>query len=142
MLTSFRPADPCPWRFPWKDVEAAFQTMSGTHRIHHYRSNGAHLSKTLSAQAEMIEAGHTTETSQESVSFIYHIYQGEGQTTVKTPEGKDLTIDWVAKDTFTVPSWSKVQHTVRDTSTAYLFAVNDRPMIESLGLYHKAASKR
>jgi gentisate 1,2-dioxygenase len=113
--------------------------QSGPHRTHHYKSNGKHLSNTLSAQAEMIEAGHMTAVTQETCSFIYHIYEGEGQTIVKTPSGKESKIDWVAKDTFTVPAWSELQHSNKGSTAAYLFAINDRPLIESLGLGRKAA---
>lgn len=133
-----RPTESCPWRFPWKDVEASLKSKTGRHRIHHYSSNGKHLSNTLSAQAEMIEAGHTTALSQETCSFIYHCYAGNGQTIVKSPNGMEMIIDWVAKDTFTVPAWSQVQHINRGSGVAYLFAINDRPLIESLGLSRKS----
>jgi gentisate 1,2-dioxygenase len=87
----------------------------------------------------MIEAGHTTAVAQETCSFIYHVYEGEGQTIVKTPRGTETRIDWVGKDTFTVPAWSELQHINKGSAAAYLFAINDRPLIESLGLGRKAA---
>lgn len=122
-------------------MEASLQAQSGPHRIHHYQrnGNGKHLSNTLSAQAEMIEAGHTTAVAQDTCSFIYHVYEGEGQTIVKTPSGVETKIDWVAKDTFTVPAWSALQHSIRGSTAAYLFAINDRPLIESLGLGRRAS---
>ena len=82
----------------------------------------------------MIETGHTTGVTQETCSFIYHIYEGEGQTIVKTPRGTETKIDWVAKDTFTVPAWSEIQHINKSPTPTYLFAINDRPLVESLGL--------
>ncbi|KAE9376677.1 RmlC-like cupin [Stipitochalara longipes BDJ] len=127
-------ASQCEWRFPWKDVAASLEAQSGAHRIHHYRSkSGKHLSATLSAQAEMIAAKHTT-SSQETCSFIYHCYEGEGQTVVTTPSGQLTKIDWVAKDTFAVPAWSTVQHINKSSMASFLFAINDRPLVESLGL--------
>jgi gentisate 1,2-dioxygenase len=122
-------------------VEASLKAGLGPHRIHYYQSNGKHLSNTLSAQAEMVEAGHTTAVAQETCSFIYHIYEGEGRTIVKTPSGQESTIDWIAKDTFTVPAWSEVQHINKGSTAAYLFAINDRPLIESLGLGRRAGQK-
>jgi len=89
----------------------------------------------------MIEASHATSVTQETCSFIYHIYEGEGQTIVKMPSGKESKIDWVAKDTFTVPAWSEVQHINKGSMVAYLFAINDRPLIESLGLGRKAGQR-
>jgi gentisate 1,2-dioxygenase len=111
--------------------------MPGLHRIHHYRSrSGKHLSATLSAQAEMIAAKHTT-SIQETCSFIYHCYEGEGQTIVTTPSGRRTKIDWVAKDTFAIPAWSTVQHINKSSKVSFLFAINDRPLVESLGLERK-----
>ncbi len=135
---SHRLVDSAPWRYPWKDAEASLKAQSGTHRIHNYGKDGKHLSNTLSAQAEMIEAGHTTAVHQETCSFIYHCYEGEGQTSVKSPNGKESRIDWVAKDTFTVPAWSEIQHMNKGSTDAYLFAINDRPLVESLGLFRKS----
>ena len=57
---------------------------------------------------------------------------------MKIPNGAETKIDWVAKDTFTVPAWSEVQHSNKSSTAAYLFAINDRPLIESLGLRRKA----
>ena len=81
----------------------------------------------------MIAANHTT-SSQETCSFIYHCYEGEGQTIVMIPTGQQTKIDWVAKDTFAVPAWSTVQHINKSSKAAFLFAINDRPLVESLGL--------
>jgi gentisate 1,2-dioxygenase len=53
---------------------------------------------------------------------------------VTTPSGQQTKIDWVARDTFAVPAWSTVQHTNKSSEASFLFAINDRPLIESLGL--------
>lgn len=115
------------------------RSQSGHHRTHHYKSNGKHLSSTISAQAEMIEAGHTTAVHQETCSFIYHCFEGQGQTIIKAPCGKKSKIDWVAKDTFAVPAWSEVQHINKSSNVSHLFAINDRPLAENLGLFRAAA---
>ena len=111
--------------------------------MHHYSSDGAPLSTTLGAQAEMIEAGQQTAESQESISFMYHIYEGVGQTTILSPGGKSEVIDWEANDTFSVPAWSKISHLNKsDKNPAYIFAVTDRPLLDNLGLYTKAGEER
>jgi gentisate 1,2-dioxygenase len=81
----------------------------------------------------MIAAKHTT-SSQETCSFIYHCYEGEGQTIVTTPSEETTKIDWVAQDTFAIPAWSTVQHINKSPAASFLFAMNDRPLVESLGL--------
>lgn len=124
-----------PLRFPWAEVQKKLDADPGNHAVHHYRRPDAlHLSNTISGQAERVAAGYTTSPSLEVVSFVYHVFDGEGYTTIKSPRnGTTEKIHWKSKDTFAVPSWSEISHTCTDGSrSAYLFAINDRPMIEAL----------
>ena len=128
-----------PWHFPWKNVEAQFQAENGPHRLHHYLPQGKPLSTTIGAQAEMIVAGHQTSVSQETCSFMYHCYQGHGETSITTPQGEHSVIQWKARDTFAIPAWSKISHrNLSDQDVAYLFAVNDRPLLQHLDLLRHA----
>lgn len=68
---------------------------------------------------------------------MYHVESGEGTTKLRGRDGKETEITWKARDTFAVPAWSQIQHVCTSSSDAYLFAVNDRPMIEALGLYRE-----
>ena len=132
-------------KFPWKTVAKALNaSVEASYARYDYTLPGGgaapqHLSKTISAQAERIKAGTTSPRLRETVSFVYHVYEGEGYSTVVTPEGKEEKVEWKTRDTFSVPAWSVVSHTAHTSGgeSAYLFAVNDRPMIESLGLYNK-----
>ncbi|KAH7014173.1 RmlC-like cupin domain-containing protein [Microdochium trichocladiopsis] len=134
------PADPCEWRFPWDEVETALNATAGTknHAVHHYVSSrtGKPLSATLGAQAERIAAGSSSEASQSQCSFMYHVYEGKGRSTITTPAtGETVEYSWQARDTFVVPAWAKVQHfNDSEEEPAYLVAVHDRPMLENLGL--------
>jgi hypothetical protein len=67
-------------------------------------------------------------------ALSYHCFEGQGQTIIKAPCGKKSKIDWVAKDTFAVPAWSEVQHINKSSNVSHLFAINDRPLAENLGL--------
>lgn len=131
--------DDCEWQFPWKDVAASFEAQSGPHRFHHYKlRNGQPLSETLGAQAERIEVGHSTEIHQETTSFIYHCYEGNGRTIITPQQGEQVTVEWASKDTWAVPAWSKIQHINEGSEPAYLFAINDRPWMTNLGLFRSA----
>jgi len=129
------------FKFPWSKVAASLDAdiATASHSTYHYRfENGSHLSKTISGQAERVAAGSTSPTSQETCSFVYHIYGGKGYSTIKVPNGKEQTVQWQERDTFSVPAWSVITHTCTlQDGNAYLFAINDRPMIESLGLSKK-----
>ncbi|KAL2196666.1 RmlC-like cupin domain-containing protein [Corynascus similis CBS 632.67] len=108
------------WKFPWARTAAAL--------------NNYQFRRTLRT-AERVAAGRKTKSLGETVSFVYHIFEGEGYSTIITPDEMEEQVEWKAKDTFSVPAWSAVSHTctLKD-GNAYMFAINDRPMIEALGL--------
>ncbi|KAM7189088.1 RmlC-like cupin domain containing protein [Naviculisporaceae sp. PSN 640] len=133
-------------KFPWSLVNEDLDGNGESYARYDYRLPGPdgskeHLSKTISAQAERVKVGTTSPKSRETVSFVYHVYEGEGYTTILTPSGggKEERVEWKTRDTFSVPAWSIFSHTATggEGGSAYLFAINDRPMIESLGLYKK-----
>lgn len=132
--------DNCEWRFPWSDTEKSFDAMAGKHKKFVYKlKDGKPLSSTLGAQAERIAPGHKTAESQETTSFMYHVYHGKGKTIITPPEGKaEVVVNWQVKDTFAVPAWSKIVHVNEGDADADLFATNDRPWLEHLGLYRGA----
>ncbi|KAI2470735.1 gentisate 1,2-dioxygenase [Annulohypoxylon bovei var. microspora] len=104
------PCEDCEWRHPWKQVEASLLAQKKPHAIYHYSSKGRPLSTSIGAQAERIDGHHSTTQSQESCSFMYHCYEGEGCTEIETPSGTAETINWVSRDTFVVPAGSTVRH--------------------------------
>lgn len=109
--------------------------MPGPHAIYHYKTTGGKaLSTTLGVQAERIDGGLTTDTKQDSSSFIYHCYEGRGCSLVESPEGVKEKFNWEMGDTFAVPAWSKVQHVNHCAEAAYLVAVHDGPFLDGLGL--------
>jgi gentisate 1,2-dioxygenase len=126
-------------KFPWKEMQVRLDSaVTAGYAKLDYQHAGSHLSKTISAQAERIDAGTTTFNVRETLSFVYHVYEGEGYSTITTPQGEERVVTWSGKDTFSVPAWSTVSHTCTLASgRAYLFAITDRPMIEALGLYRK-----
>lgn len=134
------PVEKSPFKFPWGPVAKKLNGTQGLYGIHHYHvPGGKHLSKTISAQAERVGAGADSPRSQETCSFVYHVYEGTGYTTLRLADGSVNRIDWTTSDTFSVPAWSVIVHTcTKDTGSAYLFAINDRPMVESLGTARKA----
>lgn len=136
-------SDNCKLQFPWNPVEKALRATIGSYARYHYRlDNGQHLSRTLSVQAERVNAGMSSPESQETVSFMYHVVKGEGYSTIITPDGDHpVRITWSSKDTFAVPAWSRITHTcTMSQDDAFLIAMNDRPMVESLGLLRDGSS--
>ncbi|CAI6338818.1 unnamed protein product [Periconia digitata] len=132
------PCDESDWCHPWDPVEKDLRSQIGDHAIYRYKTrDGKQLSTSIGMQAERISPGKFSSASQTSSSFIYHCYEGEGYTTIDTPSGERYTFDWVTKDTFAVPAWSKIQHfNASDENEAFLLAVNDDPFLDLLGLRH------
>ncbi|KAH6987111.1 RmlC-like cupin domain-containing protein [Ilyonectria destructans] len=129
------PTDPCEWRHPWGPVETALNATKDKYAIYHYRGkDGKPLSNILGVQAERLDPGTTVE-SQEPSSYIYHCYQGKGRTEVQTPSGQIVVFNWISRDTFAVPAWSKIKHfNESDSEKAYLVACHDGPFLDCLGL--------
>ncbi|OQV06570.1 Cupin domain-containing protein [Cladophialophora immunda] len=138
------PVARCTSQFPWPPVENALTAAGGKYARYDYRhADGSHLSRTLSVQAERVPPGASSPETQETASFVYHVVEGEGFSTILAPgETAARKIEWTARDTFAVPAWSKVTHTnaSREGKAAFLVAINDRPMVESLGLMRNAAT--
>lgn len=129
-------------KFPWAPVEETLRAVEEPYSIYEYTTtDGKPLSLTLSAQAERISAGATSALSQETFSYVYHVVKGEGYSMLLVPgDTTAQKIVWTAKDTFAVPAWSQVSHTATSRGKdAFLFAINDKPMVESLGLRRNAA---
>lgn len=128
---------------PVGPLEAALRATSGPYAQYHYgRLGGRHLSNTLSAQAEQVAAGTTSPENQETISFIYHVVEGDGYSTIVEPgQNKPRKVTWTSKDTSAVPAWSKITHTsTSGEGDAFLVAINDRPAVESLGLLRDAST--
>lgn len=134
--------DNCEWRHPWSSVQEALDSQSASHAVYHYRtSEGSPLSTSLGVQAERISGSTFTDLSRDSCSYIYHCYEGRGHTIVEPPSGGLVVIKWVSKDTFAVPAWSKIQHFNESrTEVAYLVAIHDGPLLDSLGLRRPKSS--
>jgi gentisate 1,2-dioxygenase len=129
-----------PFKFPWSATKKILDSGEGSHTTHHFKYKDlSGVSRTLGAQAERVKAGTSTEKKCETFSYVYSPRSGTGYTTITQQRpGTDLSepivIKWGPKDVFAVPSWSEIVHTADEGEDAYLFAFNDRPQMESLGL--------
>lgn len=89
----------------------------------------------MGGQAERVDAGTKSQPIRESCSFVYHCYEGSGKTELKLANGETKTVDWSQGDTFAVPAWTERIHVA--TASSYLFAVNDSPLLNNLGMYRR-----
>jgi gentisate 1,2-dioxygenase len=96
---------------------------------------GGHVMQTIGASMQLLRPGEKTQAHRHTDSFIYQVAKGHGSSIIA---GKRF--DWQERDIFCVPSWLWHEHANGSASEdACLFAFNDLPVIESLGLYREEA---
>jgi gentisate 1,2-dioxygenase len=119
-------------RYPWAEMQPALDAAHGPSAEIRYahRETGGDISATIGAAALRIDAGYTTPVVRETASSVFHVYSGSGHSQVG-----DVTLEWRAGDCFAVPSWQHVRHTAAEADGAYLFRMDDRPLLTALGAY-------
>jgi gentisate 1,2-dioxygenase len=132
-----------PTQYKWSDMKANLLNVGKPHaRLEYINKDFAdgHISRTMAAFAEYLEAGSSSALQQETCNNIYHVVEGSGETVV-SKEGQNVeqtVLKWSAGDTFCIPSWYKFEHTSSADSPAFLFNYNDLSMLEKLGFYRSA----
>lgn len=122
-------------KHPWKCVQESLDASEGPYAKYIYPFNKtALLARTLGAQAERIDAGRQSPLRQDSASYVFHAYMGQGYTQL----GDETKLHWKANDTFVIPSWTPFTHCSTGSGPAYLFSFTDSPFLEALGLYRSA----
>ena len=98
-------------------------------------SNGASAMPTLGCEMHRLVAGRSTRPHRKVGSSIYVVFQGAGHSVVNGER-----FDWERGDALVTPSWSLVEHHPAEPSD--LFAVTDRPVLESLHLFREETLDR
>ena len=78
----------------------------------------------------MIKQGKIKIDKISSISSAFHVIKGKGETKVN---GK--TITWSAKDTFTAPVFSQIEHSIEENT--FLIHIHDKPLQEKLGYFEE-----
>ena len=90
--------------------------------------NGRSALPTLGLRMTRIRAGAETPVMRKTGASVVVVFAGSGHSVI---DGQRF--DWSRNDIFVTPSWSVVEHHADDQ--ADLFAVDDAPVLEALGLY-------
>jgi gentisate 1,2-dioxygenase len=96
---------------------------------------GRSVLPTMACWIQMLRPGERLKAHRHTGSAVYHVVQGEGETII---DGCRFT--WGRGDIVTLPSWALHEHANGSASeVAVLFSIQDRPVLEALGLYREEA---
>jgi len=123
-------------RFPYEEADrrltdelAAGGGPSAT-LVYRRPDTGGHAVPTIGCQLQRLLPGARTAARRQAGSSIHVVFKGRGATVINGQR-----FDWERGDIFVVPSWAAVDFEAAEPSD--LFAVNDRPVLEALGLYRE-----
>ena len=93
-------------------------------------ADGAWTTSTMSCRMSMLRPGERTKAHRHTHSSVYHVHHGDGFTLIG---GERFA--WGDHDSFVVPPWIWHEHANdSDTDIAYLFSINDLPVLEAFNL--------
>lgn len=123
-------------RYPWPEMEARLRAEPGPYAALPYlqRIGGGPIARTMGAQAERIDGGTTSPGRRSTASHVFVAHRGRGTTRVG-----ETTLAWEPGDVFAVPTWQPFAHSAAPGETAFLFSMNDRPLLDALGYYREGA---
>lgn len=95
---------------------------------------GGPIMPTLGCGIQLLRPGVRTLAHRHTGSVMYLAFRGRGSTLI---EGQRF--DWSPGDLFVVPTWTWHEHAAAPGTDAVLFSVQDRPVMDALGLYREQA---
>ena len=121
------------FHYPWTRTVAAFAETpegdDGSRRLRYTNpATGGPAILTLDSYAWELRQGRQTRPRRTTANAVFHVVGGDGVSQIG-----DETIEWTAKDTFTVPHWNWTAHTAT-SDTAHLFYFTDREVLDRLHL--------
>jgi gentisate 1,2-dioxygenase len=122
------------FRHTWADTLAKLNEMKSADGVKRYRftdpRTGGPVISTLDAGVTEIAKGAKSRPFRASMSQLCVVIEGSGSSRVG-----DAKIEWSARDIFTMPEWSWIEHVAAER--ARLLVINDRNFREFLGLYRE-----
>lgn len=96
-------------------------------------STGKTANPTIAAWMQKLPAGFHSKAHRHSHSAIYHVYNGSGYSVID-----GVRFDWSEGDFFVIPNWAVHEHVADSGEDAYLFSVNDLPIMERFDVCREA----
>ena len=93
---------------------------------------GRSLLPTMACWIQMLRPGERLRAHRHTGSAVYYVVRGEGETIID-----GCRYAWGPGDIITLPSWALHEHANPGRAPAVLFSIQDRPVLEALGLHRE-----
>ena len=125
------------WEKTWPSLAALHDVPGDDHDgialEYTHPQTGRSLLPTMACWIQMLRPGERCRAHRHTGSAVYYVVQGTGETII---EG--CRFPWSRGDIITLPSWALHEHANRSLrDPAVLFSIQDRPVLEALGLYRE-----
>ena len=128
--------------YRWSEVEPALTRLAAMETTSSYDGvaieyagpNNGHALRTMGCWMQMLQPSEHTAAHRHTHSSVYHVYKGRGHTVI---DGQRF--DWKKGDCFVIPSWAWHEHVNDAGDSAYLFSMNDIPIMEAFDLQREEA---
>ena len=134
-----------PMRYPWaetlgtlmalKENEAEGDPSDGIQLSFAHPLDGSSTLPGFACLIQLLPARRTLKAHRHVSTTVYYVFQGTGATVV----GDDC-LEWSQGDIFLIPPWASHRHENRTEADAILFAMDDRPVTQALGLFREEES--
>ena len=127
------------WEKTWPSLAALRDVVGdendGIALEYTHPQTGRSLLPTMACWIQMLRPGERLKAHRHTGSAVYYVVQGAGETIID-----GCRFAWGRGDIITLPPWALHEHanpSARDP--AVLFSIQDRPVLEALGLYREEA---
>jgi gentisate 1,2-dioxygenase len=125
------------WENAWRSLEALRDVEGDQHDgialEYTHAQTGRSLLPTMACWIQMLRPGERLRAHRHTGSAVYYVVRGGGETIVD-----GCRFAWGRGDILTLPSWALHEHAnVSERDDAVLFSIQDRPVLEALGLYRE-----
>lgn len=122
-----------PWATVFANLSARDSKMTDPHdgHVYEYRDTqtGRHPMRTLGCRMHRFPSGFSGISRRNRTNSVFHAFRGGG-----SAEIDGTMLEWKEGDCFAIPGWCRRKFKVSTQTDAYIFEVNDEPLLENLGL--------
>jgi len=127
------------WETTWQSLNALRDVDGNAHDgvalEYTHPQTGCSLLPTMACWIQMLRPGERTKAHRHTGSAVYYVVRGAGETII---DGRRFA--WGRGDIIVLPSWALHEHAnVSSRDAAVLFSIQDRPVLDALGLYREEA---